>query len=184
MKKILVLAALESEFFSSEALHFPIIYTGVGKINAAICATKSILEYSPDLIVNVGTAGSLKKDLVGIHLISEVIEHDMNAEPLAKRGQTPFDKINHCLKSDIGSKKCATGDSFVTEIDPWLVQQGVDLVDMELFAIAKVCETFGIKWRSMKYVSDYVNENSADNWSDSLKNASLQIERSIGELFQ
>lgn len=184
MKKILVLAALESEFFSPDALGLPIIYTGIGKINAAACATKSILEYSPDLIVNVGTAGSLKKDLVGINLISEVIEHDMNAEPLAKRGQTPFDKISHCLKSDIGNKKCATGDSFVTEIDPWLVQQGVDLVDMELFAIAKVCETFGIKWRSMKYVSDYVNENSADHWSDSLKNASLQIERSISELFQ
>jgi adenosylhomocysteine nucleosidase len=184
MGKILVFAALESEFFSPKSLYHPIIYTGVGKINAAISVTKSILEFSPDLVVNVGTAGSLKKDLVGIHFVSEVIEHDMNAEPLAERGQTPFDKIDPCLKSDIGNKKCATGDAFVTEKDPWLLRQGVDLVDMELFAIAKVCETFGVKWRSMKYVSDYVDENSAINWSDSLKNASIQINHYIEELFK
>ena len=184
MKKIVVLAALESEFFSPVANRFPIIYTGVGKINASSSATQSILKFSPDLVVNVGTAGSLKKNLVGTYLVSDVIEHDMNAEPLAKRGQTPFDKVNSCLKSDVGNKKCATGDSFVTEIDPWLVEQGIDLVDMELFAIAKVCERFGIQWRSLKYVSDYVNENSADNWANSLKSASSQIEQSIDELFQ
>lgn len=184
MKKILVLAALESEYFSPATLRFPMVYTGVGKINAATVATKSILEYLPDLIVNVGTAGSLRKELKGIHLVHKVIQHDMNAEPLAKRGHTPFASLGSCLYSDIGDKKCATGDSFVTDIDPWLLEQNIDLVDMELFAIAQVCESFGITWRSMKYVSDYVDENSGDSWAASLKSASAQIDRSIDELFQ
>jgi hypothetical protein len=59
---------------------------------------------------------------------------------------------------------CATGDSFVTSRDPWLVEQGVDLVDMELFAIAAACERAGVSWRSFKYITDDANEDSGDHW--------------------
>ena len=53
---------------------------------------------------------------------------------------------------------------------------------MELFAIAKVCDFYEVKWRSLKYVSDYVDENSAENWASSLEKASSEIQRGIKEL--
>ena len=34
---------------------------------------------------------------------------------------------------------CGTGDSFVTALDAWLTENAIDIVDMELFAIAHVC---------------------------------------------
>jgi adenosylhomocysteine nucleosidase len=179
MGKILIVAALESEFFTDKTLNHEIVYSGVGKINAARTITEQILINKPELVVNVGTAGSLKPDLSGSFIVRDVIEHDMSAEPLAPRGSTPFDTTGSVLSSDLGNVRCATGDSFVTEVDPWLVENSVELVDMELFAIAKVCTYYGITWRSLKYVSDYVDENSAESWNISLEKASHEIQSAI-----
>ena len=54
---------------------------------------------------------------------------------------------------------CGTGDNFVTSDDPWLSENGVDIADMELFAIAHVCQRHTIPWRAFKFVSDH-----ADHW--------------------
>jgi len=55
-------------------------------------------------------------------------------------------------------------------------------VDVELLAIAKVCEFYGVTWRSMKYVSDYVDELSANSWRDSLEHYSTEIRNAIETL--
>ena len=182
MKKIAILAALKSEFVNDEDFPHEIKYTGVGKINAARSTTQLILEEKPSLIVNVGTAGALSKLMSGIYIVNEVIEHDMNAEPLSKRGTVPFEDTESMFRSDIGDTKCATGDSFVTTIDPWLFNEKVSLVDMELFAIAKVCNHYGIPWRSMKFVSDYADNNSGRSWKDSLHKSNLEIKEAIQEI--
>jgi adenosylhomocysteine nucleosidase len=88
----------------------------------------------------------------------------MNAEPLAPRGMTPFQEDRHSFVSGQSGVVCATGDSFVTSRDPWLVEQGVDVVDMELFAIAAACERAGVAWRSFKFITDDANEDSGDHW--------------------
>ena len=54
----------------------------------------------------------------------------------------------------------------MTSKDPWLDQQGVDVVDMELYAIAAVSYAQGVPWTSFKYVTDHTNENSASDWGD------------------
>jgi adenosylhomocysteine nucleosidase len=182
MKKIIILAALKSEFVNEKDFSHEIKYTGVGKINATRSTTQLILEEKPELIVNVGTAGALLKSMSGIYIVNEVIEHDMNAEPLSRRGMVPFDNSESIYKSDIGDTKCATGDSFVTTIDPWLLNENVSLVDMELFAIAKVCNHYGIPWRSMKFVSDYADDNSGRSWEDSLHKSNLEINDAIQKL--
>jgi adenosylhomocysteine nucleosidase len=118
----------------------------------------------------------------GIYIVNEVIEHDMNAEPLAKRGTVPFDKSNSKFMSDMGDTKCATGDSFVTSVDPWLLNEKVSLVDMELFAIAKICNYYDIPWRSMKFVSDYADEKAGESWKNSLVKSNLEIKEAIQEI--
>ena len=82
----------------------------------------------------------------------------------------------------MGTVRCATGDSFVTQVDPWLTENLVDLVDMELFALAKVCNFYGVTWRSLKYVSDYVDKDSAQSWTNSLERASEEIQSGLNAL--
>ena len=166
MKNCLVLAAIESEFFTIGGLIKKIHYTGIGKINSARLTTQLILEEKPDLILNVGTAGCLKVENLGrVFGIREVIERDMLAEPLAPRGVVPLSSQQPVIQSHFGTARCATGDSFVTKKDSWLFENKVDLVDMELFAIAKIANHYGVEWRSIKFASDLADKNAAEHWT-------------------
>ncbi len=57
---------------------------GVGKVFAAICAQTMILTWKPDLMLNIGVAGSLSKELsVGsIAVATGVVQHDMDTSIL------------------------------------------------------------------------------------------------------
>ena len=65
MGRIVILAALESEFYSELESYGPVFYTGIGKINAARLTTELILDKRPEYILNVGTAGCLREELFG-----------------------------------------------------------------------------------------------------------------------
>ena len=180
MKNIVVVAALESEYFTIQGPIKKIYYTGIGKINSARLTTELILATQPDLILNVGTAGCLHKKLLGeVFGIKEVIERDMIAEPLAPRGTVPLSDQLPVLESSFGTARCATGDSFVTSRDQWLLDNQVDLVDMELFAIAKVAAYYDVEWKSIKFASDLADENAAQHWNDSLEKANQKINEMI-----
>ena len=180
MRKIVVIAALESEFFTTTGPIDKIYYTGIGKINSARVTTELILEVRPDLIVNVGTAGCLSEEMLGRVLgVNEVLERDMLAEPLAPRGTVPLSDQQSIHKSSFGSARCATGDSFVTTRDQWLLDNQVDLVDMELFAIAKVASHYGVEWKSIKFASDLADGTAHIDWHQNLKISNEKITKMI-----
>jgi adenosylhomocysteine nucleosidase len=60
-----------------------------------------------------------------------------------------------------------------------LHDQGVDVVDMELYAIAKVCERFCIPWRAFKYVSDRADENAATDWQRNVREGAQAFLQSL-----
>jgi adenosylhomocysteine nucleosidase len=168
MGPIVVLTAIRDEL---DQAHAPdgvrVVYTGVGKINAAL-ATVAALTHAPVLVVNYGTAGKIAAQLRGLVEISDVIQRDMSAEPLAPRGRTPFSPELDRLRSGHGDVVCGTGDSFVTSLDPWLTANGIGVVDMELFAIAAVCARHRVPWRAFKFITDDANEFAADHWSENV----------------
>jgi adenosylhomocysteine nucleosidase len=69
MRKIIVLAALKSEFVTEDDFSLEIKYTGIGKINSARATTQLILQEKPDLVINVGTAGAQNLCLESILLM-------------------------------------------------------------------------------------------------------------------
>jgi adenosylhomocysteine nucleosidase len=169
--KILVLTALESELDKSRApSEIEVIFTGVGKINTTIATLQAVQAMQPKLVVNYGTAGKLNTRLNGLVEVSDVIQRDMNAEPLAPRGRTPFAPDLDRLVSGQSGVICGSGDSFVTSTDPWLVANNVDIVDMELFAIAQVCLRHGIRWRAFKFITDDANDFAHEHWTANVAN--------------
>ena len=178
--ELLIITALESEL-KREALPsgVEIVYSGIGKINAAMTSIKAIHQYSPKRIFNFGTVGKINPQLHGLLEIGKVIQRDMQAEPLAPRGSTPF-----CVRPQeylsTGKFVCGSGDSFVTAHDTWLHSLGVDVVDMELFAIAAVAHDHQIPWQSFKYITDDANESSGEDWQDKVHHGQdLFLERLI-----
>jgi adenosylhomocysteine nucleosidase len=114
--------------------------------------------------------------------IRRVLQVDMEAEPLAPRGQTPFSPGPFQLDSGTDGVVCGSGDRFVTAVDPWLLQHGVEVVDMELFAIASVCQREGIPWRSFKYIADHADRNSGTTWQAHVRGGQDLFLKRVGEL--
>ena len=158
---MIVLAALKEEIptLCKEAHVF---VTGLGKVNAALQATKLILEHKPTLVVNFGTAGSVSSEHShGIVECTGFIQRDMDCSPLGfEKYVTPYEEGHYM----IGSPEivCGTGDCFVT--DPKILGVGVHIVDMEAYAIAKVCLDLEVPFRCFKYISDNADENAGDDW--------------------
>ncbi|MFA7437966.1 5'-methylthioadenosine nucleosidase [Castellaniella sp.] len=165
-QKWLVAVALPQEFEHTALAHdIPVVYTGVGKLNAALALMDAIERHQPDCLINYGTAGTLAGRASGLVEVAEVIQRDMNTEPLCPRGVTPFDDTPPLFRSGSAGLRCATGDSFLQTTDPWLLEQGVDLVDMELFALAAVCHRKHLRWRAFKFITDNTDGQSETDWT-------------------
>lgn len=164
--QVAIIVALEEELPKNLLPSFNIFYSGVGKINATYKSLEIINEFNPKLIINYGTAGSLRGDLNGLYEVSDFFQRDMDASELGfEIGETPLDNINKISFNREGLS-CGTGDNFVVS-KPKL---STDLVDMESYALAKVCMKKKIDFLCFKYVSDNADGNASTNWK---KNVSL-----------
>ena len=94
-----------------------------------------------------------------------------------KLGETPFDNINEIINSDEGLS-CGSGDSFVTK----KIEMNVDVVDMEAYALAKVCKLENIKFRCFKFISDNADENATSDWIENCKNGAKLFKKKIEEI--
>lgn len=58
--------------------------SGVGKVFAAICTEAMILTYHVDMVINIGVAGTLCKELgvMDVAVADQVVQHDMNTSAL------------------------------------------------------------------------------------------------------
>ena len=143
-------------------------HTGVGKINATYNSLKLISTHKPRLVINYGTAGAINNSLKGIIECTKFYQRDMDARGLNfELGETPFDKIKEIITSESGYS-CGSGDSFVNK----KIDMNVDVVDMEAYAIAKVCKLENIEFKCFKYISDNANKNADNDWKRNLKIAS------------
>ena len=156
----LFLAAIKDETIGLNYFN----HVGVGKSNATYNTLKLISIHKPKLIINYGTAGAINTKLKGIVECTKFYQRDMDVRGLDfELGETPFDKIKEIITSKDGYS-CGTGDSFVNK----KIDMEVDVVDMEAYAIAKVCKLENIEYRCFKYISDNADENADNDWSKNL----------------
>lgn len=139
--------------------------TGLGKVNAAIHATRLIHQHKPELIINFGTAGVVVGlPYRGLVECTGFVQRDMDCTPLGFEAHTtPFEEDGHMIGTT--EVVCGTGDSFATDTSG-LGDAGIHIVDMEAYAIAKVCTTFNIPFRCFKYISDQADEHAGKDWME------------------
>ena len=155
-------------------------HIGVGKINATYNTLKLIQVHKPKIIVNYGTAGAINTKLKGIVECTKFYQRDMDVRGLDfKLGETPFDKVNEIIISDSGYS-CGTGDNFVNQ----KIEMEVDVVDMEAYAIAKVCMLENIEFKCFKYISDNADENANNDWNTNLALGAEAFAKMINKKFQ
>jgi adenosylhomocysteine nucleosidase len=181
----LIVVALQAESGGVfEAAGIPVLYCGVGKVNAAIALARALTRYTLQgrampLVLNFGSAGSRRHPtgtLVGCH---EFVQRDMDVRGLGfALGVTPYDEAPSSLRFDpvfthLPSAVCGSGDSFAT------VASDMDcaIVDMEGYALAKVCWHEKAQFACAKYVSDGADHAAADDWQRNLHKAADEFLR-------
>ena len=154
-----------------------VVQGGVGKVNAAMSAEAMILEYRPELIVNVGVAGALTDALeIGdIAVARDLVQYDVDSTALGDPpgfvstvGRVDFpcatwavEGIARALAKLDGIKarvvRIASGDRF--NDDPHTAGLIVDTFhadacEMEACPIAQVCFVNGVDCAVIRAISD------------------------------
>jgi adenosylhomocysteine nucleosidase len=179
----LVVMALEQEAGDVfQRAGVPVLYTGVGKINAAYHLAIRLAAYGRagaplPFVVNFGTAGSPQFPTRSVVACRSFVQRDMDASPLGfEVGQTPFDPVPLVLTFpvlDLGLPEgvCGSGDSFATTC----ITTSCSVFDMEAYALAKVCWLQGTRFLSIKYITDGADHAAAESWNANLQSAPQQF---------
>ncbi len=177
-KPLIVMALPQESRGLLERAGAQVLYTGVGKVNAAATLARHLAgircrgETQP-LVVNMGTAGSRTIAAHTLVACSRFSQRDMDVSGLGfAPGVTPFDSCAPVLEfpdvfAHLPRATCSTADSFAThrhEVDG-------DLVDMEGFALARVCLADEARFACVKYITDGADSDSATHWEAALDNA-------------
>lgn len=183
LERKLVKAGMEfnhGELWNNEVV---IVKSGIGKVNAAVCAQILIDDFNVDAVINVGVAGGVGDDVYpGDVIIGEnLVQHDMDSTAFGeKRGQIPrldtFDfkcdetlllkakraceNMNNC-KYFVG--RIVTGDQFIADSDKikWLSEEFSALAcEMEGGSVAQVCHLNDIPFVVIRSASDNANNGA------------------------
>ena len=172
LPRIIVAMALRVESAGVfEAAGVPVLYCGVGKVNAAIALTKELSRYANQgeempLVVNFGSAGSRCFAPGTLVACQEFVQRDMDVSGLGfALGVTPYDEAPSALVFDpvfahLPAAVCGSGDSFATAD----IEVDCAVIDMEAYALAKVCWHENAAFGCVKYVTDGADHAAADDW--------------------
>jgi adenosylhomocysteine nucleosidase len=165
-----------------EQAGIPVLYTGVGKVNASMALTRALAAHRHagrplPRIVNFGSAGSRRLATGTVVACTAFHQRDMDVSGLGfDPGVTPYEEIPPVLESpspfdELPTATCGTGDSFETGARA----VSCDVVDMEAYALAKVCHVEGTTFACAKFVSDGADHAAAADWQANLHRAADQF---------
>lgn len=160
-------------------LNANLVFTGVGKVNAAYCLTKKLVELRaqnkmPKYVINMGSSGSKKYKKGSLVYCNKFIQRDMDCTVFGyEKGLTPSDVFPVILEhknliNDLPNGICGTGDSFVTTEE---LDSRIDVVEMEAYALAKICKIEGLDFIAIKYITDGLDETGHDDWKTEVKSS-------------
>lgn len=184
MKNILFICAMEKEakqiaeklemklinknLYENKNENKQLLITGIGKQLTAINLTQYLCNNSkPDLIINIGFAGSTDIPIGKWVNISRVYNYEWEIPGEEKYVMLAggSQKLEVLENSNIEQVECYSSESFVTETD---LEEHVAF-DMELHSIALICDLYEIPLLSLKKISDnlslgdyYENLNKED----------------------
>jgi len=188
--RLLVVMALPQESRGLlEAAGAQLLYTGVGKVNAAAALARRLAELrcvgaSPACVVNMGTAGSRRLPAHSLVACNRFRQRDMDVSGMGMPpGVTPFDDAPSELEfpplfARLPQLVCSTADSFATHLH----EVDGDVVDMEAFALARVCFSERVPFACVKYVTDGADADSAAHWQAALDAASRSFASAYAQL--
>ena len=192
-KTVLVLMATLAEYLENLKVLVSPTIIGVGPVesaaNTALALSK--LTATPDYVLLIGSSGSATLVQGAVYQATSVSYRDMDASVLGfEKGCTPFvdQPAVIALEPRITSLEGASLDSGANIV---LTEDFQDLeaqmVDMETFAVKRVCQMFGVPLIALRGISDGPEElKKYEDWTKLLptvdKNLASAIEVTFSQL--
>jgi adenosylhomocysteine nucleosidase len=187
---VLVVMALELEaqgLFRERGVD--VLYTGIGKVNAAYRLSRRLAEERArgvrPLVLNLGTAGSRRHATGSVVACRRFVQRDIDVSGLGfALGHTPFeDAVPPALEFPVvfdalAQATCGSGDRF--EAHAGAVD--FEVVDMEAYALAKVCYFDDVPFACAKFITDGADGSAASDWQSNLPVAARAFVKLYDEL--
>lgn len=167
-----------------------VVRSGIGKVNAAVCAQILVDIFHADAIINTGIAGSLKNEInIGdIVLSTDAIQHDMDAQGFGYApGVIPQMEVSDFQADEklieLAKKCCAevcpdiqvftgrvvSGDQFISDKKKkeWLSSQFEGLcAEMEGAAIAQAAYLNHVPFLIIRAISDKADDSATMDYPE------------------
>ena len=165
-----------------------VVRSGIGKVNAAICAQILVDVFAVDIIINTGIAGGISDavEIGDIVISKDVLHHDMDAtgfgyalgvipqmecstfvadKELVALANQVCEELNTDIQTHVG--RVVTGDQFISskEKKAWLKDTYDGFcAEMEGVAIAQVAFLNQVKFVIIRAISDKADSPACDDY--------------------
>ena len=168
-----------------------VVSSGVGKVNAALCAQRLVLQFAVTHVINTGIAGAAAKGLRILDFVvsSDALYHDMDAtefgyertvipqmttsdfaadDAMIRAAKEAFAQIDEARGKQLVVGRIASGDQFIGAGDKKRAIIEVcspACVEMEGAAVAQACYLCGVPFVVIRCMSDMADESVSGSYS-------------------
>ena len=190
-RRVLFVMAAEPEYGPALRARIDPLMTGIGPIEAAIRGALALDALArgpglPDLVVSLGSAGSRVCAVGAVFQVASVSWRDIDASPFGfAKGVTPL--VDHPVDVPLvtplplPAARLSSGGKVISGEE----YAGIDaeMVDMETFAIARVCHMFGVPLMGLRGISDGPEPPTGlHTWTDLLGHLDAELARAVDML--
>ena len=167
-----------------------LVKSNVGKVNAARVTQMLIDNFDVNLVINVGTAGSLdnKLDIGDIVVASKLVQYDFDVTPFGRKlGE--IENIGEYIEVDKSLLEIfnglnvhfgciATGDKFIVDNDEKKILKeyfNALCIEMEGASIAQVCKLDNIPFLVIRSITDKQDGSSKIEFDTFLESSSKKV---------
>ena len=182
-----------------------LVQSGIGKVASTVATTLLIDNFTPDCVINTGSAGGFDPELnVGDVVISDEVRHhdvdvtafgyEIGQVPQMPAGFAAHKALIEAAKASVSSLEniqtkvglICTGDSFMC--DPVRIEKtrqdfpSMLAVEMECAAIAQACYSLKTPFVVIRSLSDIAGKESPQSFEEYLEVASVNSSKLVTEL--
>ncbi|RXZ68681.1 5'-methylthioadenosine/adenosylhomocysteine nucleosidase [Fusobacterium necrophorum] len=185
-----------------------LVEAGIGKVNAALCATLLSQHFQVNALLFTGVAGALypEIEIADIVLGTELVEHDfdvtafgyplgkiprmdVHAFPADPRILKVAEKVGNQIfgESHIFQGRILSGDQFVADLEKIrFLRETFDgyCTEMEGAAVAHVCHILGTPFLIIRSISDKANHEAQMDYPEFVKIAAKNSKKMIEGILQ
>jgi len=175
------------------------VKSNVGKVNSARSCQILIDKFNPDLVINVGTAGSVdnRLEIGDVVVADKLIQYDFDVTPFGRKlGE--IENIGECIKvnndllnlfddMNVTIGCIASGDKFVVDINEKNNIRNTFnalCVEMEGASIAQVCYLDNISFLVIRSITDKLDGSSKVDFEEFLELSSKKAANILKEILK